>query len=123
MGIGSIRNNGNSTFTDVTESAGLKGVGYSMGAAAGDYDNDGHVDLYVTGVNRNQLFHNNGDGTFTDVTERAGVSGIVPKLGKPWSVTAGWFDYNNDGLLDLFVVNYLDYDLKTALPCRDENHA
>ncbi|MGA8630489.1 MAG: CRTAC1 family protein [Terracidiphilus sp.] len=115
------RNNGNSTFTDVTESAGLKGVGYSMGAAAGDYDNDGHVDLYVTGVNRNQLFHNNGDGTFTDVTERAGVSGIVPKLGKPWSVTAGWFDYNNDGLLDLFVVNYLDYDLKTALPCRDQN--
>ena len=115
------RNNGDGTFTDVTESAGLKGIGYSMGVAAGDYDNDGHVDLYVTGVNRNQLFHNNGDGTFTDVTERAGVSGIVPKLGKPWSVTAGWFDYNNDGLLDLFVVNYLDYDLKTASPCRDQN--
>ena len=115
------RNNGDLTFTDVTESAGLKGVGYSMGAAAGDYDNDGHVDLYVTGVNCNQLFHNNGDGTFTDVTERAGVSGIVPKLGKLWSVAAGWFDYNNDGLLDLFVVNYLDYDLKTATLCRDRN--
>jgi hypothetical protein len=112
-----FRNNGDGTFTDVTESAGLKGIGYSMGVAAGDYDNDGFVDLYVTGVNRNQLFHNNGDGTFTDVTEKAGVSGIVPKLGKAWAVAAGWFDYNNDGLLDLFVVNYLNYDIKTAKIC------
>jgi hypothetical protein len=111
------RNNGDGTFTDVTERAGLKGIGYSMGVAAGDYDNDGFVDLYVTGVNRNQLFHNNGDGTFTDVTEKAGVSGIIPKLGKPWSVSAGWFDYNNDGLLDLLVINYLDYDLKTVRQC------
>ena len=98
-----FRNNGDGTFTDVTEKAGLQGIGYSMGVAAGDYDNDGFVDLYVTGVNRNQLFHNNGDGTFTDVTEKAGVGGMVPKLGKAWSVAAGWFDYNNDGLLDLFV--------------------
>jgi hypothetical protein len=112
-----FRNNGDGTFTDVTEKAGLQGVGYSMGVAAGDYDNDGFVDLYVTGVNRNQLFHNNGDGTFTDVTETAGVGGIVPKLGKAWSVAAGWFDYNNDGLLDLFVVNYLNYGIKTATPC------
>jgi enediyne biosynthesis protein E4 len=112
-----FRNNGDGTFTDVTEKAGLQGIGYSMGAAAGDYDNDGFVDLYVAGVNRNQLFHNNGDGTFTDVTEKAGVGGIVPKLGKAWSVAAGWFDYNNDGLLDLFVVNYLNYNIKTAKLC------
>ena len=112
-----FRNNGDGTFTDVTEKAGLQGMGYSMGVAAGDYDNDGFVDLYVTGVNRNQLFHNNGDGTFTDVTEKAGVGGTVPVSGKAWSVAAGWFDYNNDGLLDLFVVNYLNYSIKTATPC------
>ncbi|MGA9556132.1 MAG: CRTAC1 family protein, partial [Terriglobales bacterium] len=112
-----FRNNGDGTFTDVTEKAGLKGMGYSMGVAAGDYDNDGFVDLYVVGFNRNQLFHNNGDGTFTDVTEKAGVGGFVPKLGKAWSVAAGWFDYNNDGLLDLFVVNYLNYSIKTATLC------
>ena len=112
-----FRNNGNATFTDVTEKAGLAGIGYSMGVAAGDYDNDGFVDLYVTGVNRNQLFHNNGDGTFTDVTEKTGVGGVVPKLGKAWSVAAGWFDYNNDGRLDLFVVNYLNYSIKTATHC------
>jgi hypothetical protein len=112
-----FHNNGDGTFTDVTAKAGLAGIGYSMGAAAADYDNDGFVDLYVTGVNRNQLFHNNGDGTFTDVTAKAGVTGIDPKLGKLWSVTAGWFDYNNDGLLDLLVVNYLNYDVKTAASC------
>ncbi len=112
-----FRNNGDGTFTDVTESAGLKGIGYSMGVAAGDYDNDGFVDLYVAGVNKNQLFHNNGDGTFTDVTEKAGVGGFIPKQGKALSVAAGWFDYNNDGYLDLFVVNYLNYDIKTAKSC------
>ena len=112
-----FRNNGDGTFTDVTEKAGLQGIGYSMGAAAGDYDNDGFVDLYVTGVNRNQLFHNNGDGTFTDVTEKSGVGGVIPQIGKAWSVAAGWFDYNNDGRLDLFVVNYLNYSVKTATPC------
>jgi enediyne biosynthesis protein E4 len=116
-----FRNNGDGTFTDVTEKAGLAGVGYSMGVAAGDYDNDGFVDLYVTGFNRNQLLHNNGDGTFTDVTEKAGVSGIVSGHGKPWSVTAGWIDYNNDGLLDLFVVNYLDYSVFTAHSCQTDN--
>ncbi len=116
-----FRNNGDGTFTDVTEKAGLAGAGYSMGVAAGDYDNDGFVDLYVTGFNRNQLFHNNGDGTFTDVTEKAGVSGNVPGQRKPWSVTAGWIDYNNDGLLDLFVVNYLDYSISTAHSCQTDN--
>lgn len=111
------RNNGDGTFTDVTEQAGVKGVGYSMGVAAGDYDNDGFVDLYIAGVNRNQLLHNNGDGTFSDVTDKAGVSGTVPKLGKAWAVTAGWFDYNNDGLLDLLVINYLDYQIAGAKLC------
>jgi hypothetical protein len=115
-----FRNNGDGTFTDVTEKAGLQGKGYSMGVAAGDYDNDGFVDVYIAGVNRNQLFHNNGDGTFTDVTAKAGVGGNVPGLGKAWAVTAGWFDYNNDGLLDLLVVNYLDYDIKTAALCHVE---
>jgi hypothetical protein len=115
-----FRNNGDGTFTDATEKAGLQGTGYSMGVAAGDYDNDGLVDLYIAGVNRNQLFHNNGDGTFTDVTAKAGVGGKVPGLGKAWAVTAGWFDYNNDGLLDLLVVNYLDYDIKTAALCHVE---
>ncbi len=117
-----FRNNGDGTFTDVTEKAGLQGVGYSMGAAAGDYDNDEFVDLYVTGLNRNQLFHNNGDGTFTDVTAKAGVTGTIPKLGKAWSVAAGWFDYNNDGLLDLFVVNYLNYSISTATLCVQQGH-
>jgi hypothetical protein len=117
-----FRNNGDGTFTDVTEKAGLEGIGYSMGVAAGDYDNDGFVDLYVTGLNRNQLFHNNGDGSFTDVTAKAGVAGVVPKLGKAWSVAAGWFDYNNDGLLDLFVVNYLNYSIATAKLCVQEGH-
>ena len=113
-----FRNNGDGTFTDVTEKAGLQGIRLFDGSGHfGDYDNDGFVDLYVTGVNCNQLFHNNGDGTFTDVTEKAGVGGMVPKLGKAWSVAAGWFDYNNDGLLDLFVVNYLNYSIKNATPC------
>jgi len=115
-----FRNNGDGTFTDVTEKAGLAGVGYSMGVAAGDYDNDGFVDLYVTGFNCNQLFHNNGDGTFTDVTEKAGVNGVL-KPGKPWSVAAGWIDYDNNGWLDLFVVNYLDYLLSTAHICKTGN--
>ena len=112
-----FRNNGDGTFTDVTEKAGLQGVGYSMGVAAGDYDNDGFGDLYVAGVNHNQLFHNNGDGTFTDVTEKAGVGGVIPGYGKAWAITAGWFDYNNDGRLDLIVVNYLNYSIKTAKLC------
>ena len=111
------RNNGDGTFTDVTEKAGVKGVGYSMGVAAGDFDNDGFVDLYIAGYNRNQLLHNNGDGTFSDVTVKAGVAGNVSGLGKAWAVTAGWFDYNNDGLLDLLVINYLDYNIANCKLC------
>jgi enediyne biosynthesis protein E4 len=111
------RNNGDGTFTDVTEQAGVKGIGYSMGVAAGDYDNDGFVDLYIAGVNRNQLLHNNGDGTFTDVTSKAGVVGAIASYGKPWAVAAGWFDYNNDGHLDLMVINYLDYNIANCKLC------
>jgi enediyne biosynthesis protein E4 len=112
------RNNGDGTFADVTEKAGVKGLGYSMGVGAGDYDNDGFVDLYVCGVNHNQLLHNNGDGTFSDVTAKAGVAGIHPKFGKTWAITAGWFDYDNDGRLDLFVNNYLQYSVATAPACK-----
>ena len=111
------RNVGGGSFKDVTELAGVRGSGYAMGVAVGDYDNDGHVDLYVAGVNRNQLFRNNGDGTFGDVTAKAGVAGIHPKYGKTYAVSAGWFDYDNDGHLDLFLVNYLKWSLATAPPC------
>ncbi|MCX6626634.1 MAG: VCBS repeat-containing protein, partial [Candidatus Solibacter sp.] len=96
-------NNRDGTFTDVTAHAGVAAEGYSMAVAVGDYDNDGWDDLFVAGVNRNILYRNNGDGTFTDVTEKAGLIAAPPK---PWSISAGWFDYDNDGRLDLFVVNY-----------------
>jgi hypothetical protein len=105
-----FHNNGDGTFTDVSERAGVTGAGYGMGAAVGDYDNDGHPDLFLANVNGNQLFHNNGDGTFTDVTAKAGLGGAMYKGRKMWSIAAGWFDYNNDGLLDLFVANYCQWD-------------
>src|SRR5690348_6422577 len=81
-------NNHDGTFTDVTDRAGLRGAGYSIGAAAADFDNDGWTDLYVTGVNRNILYHNNHDGTFTDVTEHAGVSGADARGRKLLGVSA-----------------------------------
>ena len=111
------RNNGNLTFTDVTERAGLAGAGYGIGVAVGDYDNDGRPDLFVTGVNGNQLFHNNGNGTFTDVTVKAGVKGGLFNGKRMWSIAAAWLDYNNDGLLDLFVSNYCRWDPATEKPC------
>ena len=110
-------NNGNGTFTDVTERAGVAGAGYGMGVAVGDYDNDGRPDLFLANVNGNQLFHNNGDGTFTDVTAKAGLSGATHSGRKMWSISAGWFDYNRDGLLDLFVVNYVDWDPRYEPAC------
>ncbi len=115
------RNNGDGTFTDVTERAGLAGAGYGMGVAAADYDNDGRADLFLANVNGNQLFHNNGDGTFTDVTKKAGLSGAIYNGRKVWSVAAGWFDYNNDGLLDLFVVNYVQWDPRYEPVCMGLN--
>jgi hypothetical protein len=102
------RNQGDGTFSDITDKAGVRGEGYSMGVAAGDFDNDGLTDLYVTGVNRNTLYRNSGGGRFADTTEAAGVSGTVDGK-KLWSVGAAWLDYDNDGDLDLFVVNYNDW--------------
>ncbi len=115
-------NNHNLTFTDVTDKAGVAGSGYGMAVAIGDYDNDGRPDLFVANVNANQLFHNNGDGTFTDVTQKAGVSGGVYYGRKMWSTGAAWIDYNNDGKLDLFVVNYCHWDPDNEPPCLINGH-
>ena len=98
-------------FVDVTEQAGVGHIGYGMGVAVGDYDNDGFQDLYVTNFGRNVLYHNNGDGTFTDVTDKAGVDD--PR----WSTGAAWVDYDGDGRLDLFVANYLDFTVKGNRQC------
>src|SRR5271170_1225796 len=107
------RNNGDGTFTDVTEKSGVGGAGhYGQGVAVGDYDNDGYPDLYVTGYGRAILYHNNGDGTFTDVTAKAGVADEGG-----WSTSAGWFDYDKDGWLDLVVTNYIDWSPKNNLWC------
>jgi hypothetical protein len=111
-------NNGDGTFTDVTVKAGLQGTGFDVGVAAGDYDNDGWPDLFVTGVYGNHLYHNNGDGTFTDVTHKAGLDKWNdPEYGPLWAVAAVWVDVNNDGLLDLFVVNYLQWSYSDKLLC------
>ena len=110
-------NNRDGTFTDVTEEAGVAGVGYGMGVAVGDYDNDGLPDIYVVNVGRNQLLHNNGNGTFTDVTDKAGVAGGILDGKKMWSVSAAWLDYNNDGLLDLFVSNYCKWEVNKDPYC------
>lgn len=108
------RNDGDMRFTDVTDAAGVRGVGYAMGAAAADYDNDGHVDLFVAGVRRNQLLHNRGDGRFEDVTEKAGIAS------GEWAAAGGWFDYDNDGRLDLLVVNYVQWSPETNRYCGDQ---
>jgi len=111
------RNNRDGTFADVTLRAGVQGEGYDMGVAVGDYNNDGLEDLYVVGVHGNTLYRNNGDGTFTNVTQGAGVSGADAKGRKLWSVSAAWLDYDNDGLLDLMVSNYCDWEPGTDPIC------
>lgn len=113
-----LRNDGHGVFTDVTEKAGLAGTGYDTGVAVGDYDNDGYPDLFVAGVHGRALYHNNGDGTFTDVTRKAGLSRWNdPEYGPLWAITGAWVDVNNDGLLDLFVLNYLQWDVATEHLC------
>ena len=112
-----FHNNRDGTFTDVTEKAGVAGEGYGMGVSVGDFDNDGWPDLYVVNVTKNQLFRNNHDGTFTDVTDRAHVGGGVLDGKKMWSVSAVWLDYNNDGLLDLFVSNYCKWEVNKDPVC------
>jgi len=104
-------NNGNGSFTDITEKAGLKGTGYGMGVAVTDYDNDGHPDLYVTNVGHNTLYHNNGNGTFSDVTADAGVAA------GGWSSGACFVDYDRDGHLDLLVTRYLEWSFETNPFC------
>jgi hypothetical protein len=104
------KNNRDGTFTDVTRKAGLWDAGWAVGVCVGDYDNDGYEDLFVTYYGQNKLYHNNGDGTFTDVTAKAGL--LHP--GTRFGTGCTFFDYNRDGLLDLFVSNYVDIDLATA---------
>src|SRR5258706_3953309 len=91
-----------------------------MGVSSAEFENDGCADLSVTGVYSNCLYHNNGDGTFTDITGHAGVTGVGLTGRKGWSVGAAWFDYDNDGLLDLFVTNYLDWSPRNSKLCGDE---
>ncbi len=110
------RSNGDGTFSDVTESAGVAARGlFGMGVAAGDYDNDGFEDLYVAGYSRSILYHNNGNGTFTDLTEKGGVA----NRGK-WASSAAWFDYDHDGKLDLVIANYLDFTPAGNLICMEQ---
>lgn len=119
-----FRNDGNGHFTDVTDQAGLAGSGFDIGVAIGDYDNDGYPDIFVAGLYRNTLYHNNGDGTFTDVTAKAGLNHTNdPEFGPLWAVAAAWVDVNNDGLLDLFVVNYMHWKYEDKPKCSFQNVA
>jgi len=113
------KNNGDGTFTDVTVRAGVAAKDlFGMGVAVGDYDSDGFPDLFVLGYGRCILYHNNGDGTFTDVTAKAGVENI----GK-WASSAAWFDYDNDGRLDLVIANYVDWSPERNFYCGDRGPA
>jgi hypothetical protein len=111
-----LRQKSDGTFEDVTAKAGLTGdrLDFNFGVAVGDYDNDGYEDLFICGIGRNALYHNNGDGTFTDVTAASGIGG---KPADTLSIAAAWFDYDNDGLLDLIVSNYTLWTPKTDARC------
>ena len=111
-----FQNDGKGHFTDVTAKAGLAGTGFDNAVAIGDYDNDGREDIFVGGVHGNHLYHNDG-GTFTDVTVKAGLAAPDLQYGPLWTVGAAWVDVNNDGLLDLFVVNYLAWDPNSEPSC------
>jgi hypothetical protein len=108
------RNNGDGTFTFVTEKAGVGHTGYGAGVSAGDYNNDGFVDLYVTNFGPNVLYRNNGDGTFADVTAEAGVGDAR------WSAGSAFADYDNDGFLDLYVANYCEFTLEKHKTCHEQ---
>ena len=115
-------NNGDGTFTDVTEKAGVPGTGYGLGVAVADFDNDGHPDLYICQYGKNVLYHNNGNGTFTDVTEKAGVGGT--DFGGAFHTGVAWLDYDGDGYLDLFVCGYVNFQRdgpRSRLYCRLAN--
>src|SRR5205085_607641 len=103
------RNNHDGTFTDVTAQAGLIATGWGQGVCVGDYDNDGWEDLYITYYGKNRLYHNH-QGVFTEVADRSGVAGT----GKSWGTGCAFVDYDRDGLLDLMVANYVDFDVSSA---------
>src|SRR5215831_16562879 len=120
-----FRNEGHGTFTDVTNKAGLAGSGYDNGVTVADYDNDGHPDLFVAGVHHSSLYHNTGNGTFADVTVKSGLDASLnhtdPEFGPLWAITGVWVDVNNDGLLDLFVANYLQWGYSDRPKCSFQN--
>jgi len=107
------KNNRDGTFTDVTVRAGLARTGWGQGVCVGDYDNDGHDDLFISYWGENALYRNNGDGTFTDTAVKAGVTTAGGKL-KRWNTGCAFLDYDRDGWLDLFVANYIDFDPATV---------